>query len=85
MKDATILFTKLRQRRKLPLPELSTLPEPSIKKARSRRARQAIEKILTHAHELTHYSFDILRTKTSALAAYTNPMVITFPLFNPKY
>ena len=69
MKDAMILFTKLRQRRKLPLPELSMLPEPSIKKARSRRARQAIGKILTH--ELTHYSFDKLQTKTSKLSPYT--------------
>lgn len=39
-KDATTRLTKLRHRRKLPRPEASILPEPSIKKAKSRRLRQ---------------------------------------------
>ena len=42
--EAIILFTKCRQRRKLPLPEFSMLPEPSIKKAKSRRARQTVRR-----------------------------------------
>ena len=44
IKEATTLFTKFKQRRKLPLPERSMLPEPSIKKAKSIRVRHTTRK-----------------------------------------
>lgn len=43
-KDATTRLTKLRHRRKFPRPYASILPDPSIKKAKSRRLRHTENK-----------------------------------------